>query len=107
MCELTTLDLGPQRGTGFGGAVAFLGDGVVSRSTFEGNNGFRGGAIYVKSATVHINECTFKDNDGSGVGAQTIAGVAVYVEGTSDAPGVALMVGYSSVYRHRVSFALA
>ena len=87
--KFTTL----QRGTGFGGAIAFLGDGVVTRSTFEGNNGLRGGAIYVKSATVHISECTFKDNDGSGVGAQTTAGVAVYVEGTSDAPGIALVAG--------------
>ena len=74
----------------------------MTRSTFEGNNGFRGGAIYVKSATVHIRECTFKDNDGSGVGAQTTAGVAVYVEGTPSAPGIALVAGISSRVHSRL-----
>jgi hypothetical protein len=60
--NLRHYNAGTQTGTGSGGAVAFYGRGDVRRCRFESNTGFEGAALYVKGATVHVTDSSFKDN---------------------------------------------
>ena len=55
---------------------------TVTGTTFEGNNATFGGAIFVESSNLVVDDCTFIENSGVGVGSS----------GTSNTQGGAIVV---------------
>ena len=73
----------------WGGAISSLGymnnedyTLTVTGTTFEGNNATFGGAIFVESSNLVVDDCTFNENAGVGVGSS----------GTSNTQGGAIVV---------------
>ena len=88
--ETTITDSYFANNTGsWGGAISSLGylnsnpyTLTVTGTTFEGNNATFGGAIFVESSNLVVDDCTFIENSGVGVGSS----------GTSNTQGGAIVV---------------
>ncbi len=88
--ETTIIDSYFANNTGsWGGAISSLGylnddpyTLTVTGTTFEGNNATFGGAIYVESSNLVVDDCTFNNNKGVGVGSS----------GTSNTQGGAIVI---------------
>ena len=88
--ETTVTDSYFANNTGsWGGAISSLGylnsnpyTLTVTGTTFEGNNATFGGAIFVESSNLVVDDCTFIENSGVGVGSS----------GTSNTQGGAIVV---------------
>ncbi len=88
--ETTIIDSYFANNTGsWGGAISSLGylnddpyTLTVTGTTFEGNNATFGGAIYVESSNLAVDDCTFNNNKGVGVGSS----------GTSNTQGGAIVI---------------
>ena len=94
--ETTITDSYFANNTGsWGGAISSLGylnsnpyTLTVTGTTFEGNNATFGGAIFVESSNLVVDDCTFNNNQGVGVGSS----------GTSNTQGGAIVVFPGAAY---------
>ena len=94
--ETTVTDSYFANNTGsWGGAISSLGylnsnpyTLTVTGTTFEGNNATFGGAIFVESSNLVVDDCTFNNNQGVGVGSS----------GTSNTQGGAIVVFPGAAY---------